>query len=266
MARGINGIGLRMDVEPIPTLMGKVNDITVLALDYFSRLTGENYPMPDIRVIDSPIVGKWRDNPSILVLGRKANKVTVLHELVHHLRGCNGISNTVYAQNPYTEEMATQFVSATVFSNSMRYPLIVSDVYSDTPRRAPNFRLDLMAFQEAANAIRTIIADRMDLGSENTRKTFLSRAVYGPSMDRGIPRHIDGFKRFEYLKYPLGKAFGVLVYSRFLDIDQTSKAMLLLTQDELTDLILSIGNFERWKTRFFTVVSHLKDRLGLKTS
>ena len=202
-----------------------------------------------------------REPLDVGLVGRKANKVIVLHELVHHLRGCNGISNSAYCKNPYTEEMATQFISATVFSESAKYQSVVSDVYTRTSTRLPQFRLDLLAFQEAAQAVKTIAEDRMDSSSEKTQKTFFMRAVYDLSRDRSIPRHIGGFDRFAYLKYPLGKALGLLMYSRFLDIGQTDKDMLLLAQGELVDLILSMGSFERWKNEFFAVVSYLRKRL-----
>ena len=264
LASGIDGLRLRMDSEPVPVLTRKVNDVVALGLDYFSRLTGRDYPMPGVRVLDSPITGECTENPPTLVLGRKASKVIVLHELVHHVRGCNGVNNAVYDQNPYAEEMATQFVSATVFSRSEEYASVVSDVYAQTPRELPKFKLDLMAFQEVGYAVRTIVADRMDLGSEKTQKTFYRRAVYGLSRDRRIPRHFDGFNRFEYLRYPLGRALGVVVYSQFLDIEETSRNMLLMTQEKLTDLILSAGDLDDWKARFFGVVEHLKSRLDLE--
>jgi hypothetical protein len=252
-----------MDREPIPTVTKKVSSIVALATDYFSWLTGESYSMPDIRIVDRWIVGEHDDNPSTLVLGRRATKVIVLHELVHHLRGCNGISNVVYNQNPYPEEMAAQFVSTTVFSRSMDYSSVVCDIYAQTPPQPPKAELDLMAFQEIAYAIRAIVADRMDPGSEKTQRAFFTRTVYDLSRDRKFPWQIDMFSRFEYLRYPLGRGLGVLMYSKFLDTEETSKYMLLLTQSKLTELILSLANSRNWETSFFAVVSHLKKRLGM---
>ena len=67
IGKKIDGLCIRMDVEPVSVLTRKVNDVVGSAVDYFSWLTGNSYPMPNIRVIDSPIAGGWEENPSTLV-------------------------------------------------------------------------------------------------------------------------------------------------------------------------------------------------------
>jgi hypothetical protein len=75
LAKAINRIGLRLNSEPIAISEGKVRQIVSLSLDYFSWLAPKSYPMPRIRVVDSPIVVMHESDPSTLVLGRGLRQI-----------------------------------------------------------------------------------------------------------------------------------------------------------------------------------------------
>jgi hypothetical protein len=261
LIRRINLIDLRVDTEPVHVSAEKVKGISSAAISYFSWLTGRDYPMPEVKVVDTQLVGHHASDPSTVVIGRRGSKSVTLHEIVHHLRWCIGITNDLYQENPYVEEMATQFIQATVFSKSMDYSSVVSDIYSNTPSQMHKLLLDLLAFQETSYAVRTIVADGMDLSSEKTQKTFFRRAVYDLGRDRKIPKHFDNFNRFEYIRYPIARAMATMMYSRCLDTEKAAREMLLLSQRELTDRVISVAQSSGWEFGFFPVVAHLKKKL-----